>query len=236
MSTQTLEMVASDFLHDSTEEALTELFTSPPAMEPHVDARFNRGSDTIVIDGVKFYAKRVDYHREMDEKFVQWIMDNRQEYPVYSDPSAADGESLELWAQSITDKYFGSPYISGIDTDRYESFMPNGVKGQFFRYDDETYVALWHQEYGYRAFSRPTIFHVSCHDSAYLLDDDKATAYCLDCEDVVFDITSGEQRVKRIDQNGEEIEDGTEVSYDDLVANPVCPKCKRDLRVEAAQI
>ncbi|WP_143662677.1 hypothetical protein [Streptomyces sp. CB03238] len=235
MSAQTLVMVASDFLYDSTEEALNELFTAPPAMEPHVDARFNKGSDTIVLDGVKFYAKRVDYHREMDEKFVQWIMDNRQEYPVYGDPSSADGESFELWAQSITDEYFGSPYISGIDTDGYESFMPNGVKGQFFRYEDEYYIGLWHQECGYRAFSRPTVFQVTCYEPAYLLDDDKATVYCTECEDVVFDIESGGQHVKRIDRNGEEIEDAEEVSFDDLVANPVCPNCTAGLRVEASQ-
>jgi hypothetical protein len=235
MSTQTLEMVASDFLCDSTEEALSELFTAPPAMEPHEDARFDKGNDTIVIDGVQFYAKRVDYHREMDEKFVQWVMDNRQEYPVYGDPSSADGESFELWAKSITDKYFGSPYISGIDTDGYESFMPNGVKGQFFRYEDEYYIGLWHQECGYRAFSRPTVFQVTCYEPAYLLDDDKATAYCTECEDVVFDIESGGQHVKRIDRNGEEIDDAEEVSFDDLVANPVCPNCAAGLRVEASQ-
>ncbi|WP_159073509.1 hypothetical protein [Streptomyces sp. RTd22] len=234
MSAQTLEMVASDFLYGSTEEALNELFAAPPAMEPHTDARFDKGNDTIVIDGVQFYAKRVDYHREMDEKFVQWVMENRQGFPVYGDPSSADGESLELWAQSITDKYFGSPYISGIDTDGYESFMPNGVKGQFFRYEDETYVALWQQCTGYRARTRPMVFHVSCHESAYLLDDDKATAYCTECEDVVFDIESGGQHIKRIDRNGEEIDDAPEVSFDDLVGHPVCPKCGSDLRVEAA--
>ncbi|MEW1675512.1 hypothetical protein AB0O47_20060 [Streptomyces noursei] len=235
MSAQILEMVASDFLYDSTEAALGDLFPGAPAMEPHVDARFNKGSDTIVLDGVKFYAKRVDYHRELDEKFVQWIMDNRQEYPVYGDPSSADGESFELWAQSITDKYFGSPYISGIDTDGYESFLPNGVKGQFFRHEDETYVGLWHQEYGYRAFSRPTVYHVSCYESGYLLDDDKATAYCTACDDVVVDIESGGQHVKRIDRNGEEIEGAPEVSFDDLVSDPVCPNCGADLRVDAQQ-
>lgn len=234
MSTQ-IEMVASDFLYDSTEEALNELFADPPAMEHPRDARFEKGSDTIIIDGVQFYAKRVDYHREMDEKFVRWVMDHRQEFPVYGDPSSADGESLEVWAQSITDKHFGSPYISGIDTDGYESFMPNGVKGQFFRYEDETYVALWQQCYGYRGRTRPMVFHVSCHDSGYLLDDDKATAYCIECEDVVFDIESGGRHVKRIDRNGEEVADGTEVSFDDLVANPVCPNCGVDLWVEAAQ-
>jgi hypothetical protein len=235
MSTQTLEMVASDFLYDSTEEALNELFAAPPAMEPHVDAHFDKGNDTIVIDGVQFYAKRVDYHRELDERFVQWVMDSRQEYPVYGDPSSADGESLEVWAQSITDKYLGSPYLSGIDTDGYESFMPNGVKGQFFRYEDEMYVALWQQCYGYRTRTRPMVFHVSCHESSYLLDDDKATAYCTECEDVVFDIESGGQHVKRIDRDGNEIEDGEAVSFDDLVVHPVCPNCARDLRVEAAQ-
>ncbi|MFC4507038.1 MULTISPECIES: hypothetical protein [Streptomyces] len=236
MSSQTLEMVASDFLYDSTEKALNELFAAPPAMEAHVDARFDKGNDTIVIDGVKFYAKRVDYHREMDEKFVQWVMDTRQEYPIYGDPSSADGESLELWAKSITDKYFGSPYLSGIDTDGYESFMPNGVKGQFFRYDDEMYVALWQQCTGYSARTRPMVFHVSCLEASYLLDDDKATAYCTECEDVVFDIESGGQHVKRIDRNGNEIDDGETVSFDDLVARPVCPKCGTDLRVEAAQV
>jgi hypothetical protein len=235
MSTPTIEMVASDFLYDSTEEALNELFAAPPAMEPHADARFDKGNDTIIIDGVQFYAKRVDYHRELDEKFVQWVMDSRQEYPVYGDPSSADGESLEVWAQSITDKYLGSPYLSGIDTDGYESFMPNGVKGQFFRYEDEMYVALWQQCYGYRARTRPMVFHVSCHESSYLLDDDKATAYCTECEDVVFDIESGGQHVKRIDRTGEEIDGAEEVSFDDLVANPVCPNCQSDLRVEAAQ-
>ncbi|MFL4491703.1 hypothetical protein ACJ6WD_10675 [Streptomyces sp. VTCC 41912] len=228
-------MAASDFLYDSTEEALNELFASPPAMEAHVDALFDKGNDTIVLDGVKFYAKRVDYHRELDERFVQWIMDNHQNFPVYGDPSSGDGESLEVWAKSITDEYFGSPYVSGIDTDGYESFMPNGVKGQFFRYEDETYVALWQQCTGYRARTRPMVFHVSCHDADYLLDDDKATAYCLECEDVVFDIESGGQHVKRINRDGEEVDDAPEVSFDDLVANPVCPNCHAGLRVDAWQ-
>ncbi|MET9119903.1 hypothetical protein [Streptomyces sp. NPDC004528] len=221
MTTMTAELVAADHTYDSTEEALNDMFTTPPAELGDACAQFVPSSDTLIIDGRKFYAERVEYAPELDERFVQWVMDNAQEYPVYGDPGQAKPDTVRTWAESVTDKYCGSPYITGWNSQGYESLLHDQTAGMFFRLDGTMYAAIWTHNYGFMQ-SRPVIFEVSCYESAYLLDDDKAEFGCAKCQDW-FEVEGG-SNVFKVTEDGERAEMPC-ADLSEFAADPTCSNC-----------
>ncbi|MFD6934685.1 hypothetical protein ACFWAP_00820 [Streptomyces goshikiensis] len=231
MSTLAVEFTAEDYAYESTEEALDAMSSAKPAAVGHALAWFDKLNEAIVIDGRQFFADRVEYAPELDSQFVQWVMDTAQDYPVYGQPDDARPDTFKSWAVSVTDKYLGSPCLTGWDTSRYDSFLPDDVAGQFFRKDGTTYVAMWSHNCGYMK-TRPIVFEVSCYESSYLLDDDKVTIYCGTCQHV-WEVENGSS-VRKVQHNGEEMR-GFDESVDAFASDPNCDDCGNPLGVEMAQ-
>jgi hypothetical protein len=225
----TVVLKPSDYTHEGTADALNRMFTWPHGPRGEPDAWIDPNGRTVLIGARKFFAARLEYDKDLDLAFLTWLAGVEQARG-YVDLDDARADALDGWARQLTDEYFGSPYVGGLESQYAESLVHHSAGGTFFRYDDETYLGLWSWNLGQqRTCSRPLIFQVMCDPASLPHDEHRAEVFCGQRE-ATWAIVSREVRLEQV--AGEEPYDTRPVPLDVFASDTRCRRCPGDLFVD----